>query len=235
MCPEPLPRMTAPTVWGASSQRLAATDGTLLRRWSCGKNVFGAAGTRRGGGLKRPARALTCQPRQIRGRRSCPTSRCPGIMAEPSPVCALGFRSRARRGSAPAPRRARPGQRRLRGHTSWMPLHHPFGDLAWGHRSPPIGARAGHHRQRNHGAASISLPRPTPEVNSMGMTQRHSRFRKAYEWFRDSQSWEQKERQRGFRDARTGHPPQSSLPSYKSGYAVGSMPTATALPVKRGK
>jgi hypothetical protein len=61
------------------------------------------------------------------------------------------------------------------------------------------------------------------------------RLRKAYKWFRDSQSWEQRERQRGFRDARTGRPPQSALPSYKSGYDAGSIPTAIALPVKRRK
>ena len=36
-----------------------------------------------------------------------------------------------------------------------------------------------------------------PAANSIGMAQRNSKLRKAYEWFRDSQSWEQREQLRG--------------------------------------
>lgn len=65
------------------------------------------------------------------------------------------------------------------------------------------------------------------------MAKLRNKLRRAYEWFRDSQSWEQLEHQRGFRDAQKGRTPQSTLPSYKRGYAAGSLPAAIALIPKR--
>jgi hypothetical protein len=62
-----------------------------------------------------------------------------------------------------------------------------------------------------------------------------SNFRKALEWFRDSQSWKQQERYRGFLDARAERPAKNTSRSYERGYAAGSdqLPTAIVLSARR--